>query len=392
MWTRRLLGAGGGLVAAWGGVSFLDNDGALAAGIFQRAIMPSLRYLDAETAHRIGVLSARFGMMPSQWREDSVVLRTKLWGKSVCNPVGLAAGFDKDGEAIDGLFRVGFGIVEVGSITPLAQPGNPKPRVFRLLEDRAVINRYGFNSCGHAHAASHIEASAHVKQHKDNRLLGINLGKNKLSTDAAADYVEGVRALGRYADYLVVNVSSPNTPGLRSLQQKEELSHLLRTVRTAVDALDSPRPPLVLKIAPDLTKTQRADIAAVALSEGVDGLIISNTTVSREGLKSAAKDEEGGLSGAPLFETSTQVLADMYKRTGGKIPIIGAGGVSSGKEAYAKIRAGASAVQVYTALVYEGPPLVARIKRELADLLVADGFQSAEEAVGAAHWQPPSTK
>ena len=363
----------------------MDGDGPTVAWVWKSAFIPAIRLLDAETAHRVGVLSARFGLAPRQRRPDAPVLQTKLWCRTVCNPVGLAAGFDKDAEAIDGLIGIGFGMVEIGSVTPLPQPGNPKPRVFRLPEDGAVINRYGFNSRGHAAAASNLGATAHAAGGSTDHMLGVNLGKNKTATDAVADYVEGVHALGRYADYLVVNVSSPNTPGLRDLQQRKELQELLRAVRAAVDALSPHSPPLVLKIAPDLTEAQRADIAAVVLSERVDGLIISNTTISREGLVGAAKGEVGGLSGAPLFEKSTAVLSDMYARTGGKVTLIGAGGVSSGREAYAKIRAGASAIQIYTALVYEGPPLVPRIKSELAALLAADGFESVEQAVGADH-------
>ena len=214
--------------------------------------------------------------------------------------------------------------------------------------------------------------------------MGVNLGKNKTSTDAVADYVEGVRALGRYADYLVVNVSSPNTPGLRALQERNQLRDLVRAVRVAVDALPAPRPPLVIKVAPDLDERQRADVAAVALEEQLDGLIVSNTTIERPAsLKGAAAAEGGGLSGAPLLEPSTEVLRDLYRRTGGRVTLIGAGGIASGADAYAKIRAGASAVQLYTALVYEGPPLVPRIKRELAALLEADGYASVDEAVGA---------
>jgi len=368
------------------GCSLLDSGGPASAWLYSTAVMPLARLLDAETAHHLAVAAARLRLTPSQHDADPAVLRTRLWGRTLPNPLGLAAGFDKDGEAVGGLLRLGFALVEVGSVTPLPQEGNARPRVFRLEADRGVINRYGFNSAGHAACAAHLEGRARLAD----RLVGVNLGKNKLSADAAADYVAGVRELGRHADYLVVNVSSPNTPGLRALQGKEELRQLLRAVRAAVDALPQPPPPLVLKIAPDLTEAERADIASVALSERVDGLIVSNTTVSREGLQSAARGEVGGLSGAPLFALSTRVLADMYKRTGGKLTLIGAGGVGSGKEAYAKIRAGASAVQLYTALAYEGPPLVARVKRELAELLEADGFESVEQAVGADHWQRPT--
>jgi len=320
--------------------------------------------------------------LPQQKRPDPGVLQTHLWGHVVDNPIGLAAGFDKDGEAIGNLLSMGFGSVEVGSITPKPQPGNPRPRVFRLEEDRAVINRYGFNSCGHDAAVARLSLAA--KTIPAGRLLGINLGKNKTSEDAAADYCAGVRSLGPFAGYLVINVSSPNTPGLRNLQGREELSHLLREVRKEVDNLPHPQPPLVLKMSPDVDKSECADIAEVALKARVDGIIVSNTTISRpESLKSKLKDEIGGLSGAPLMSRSTAVLQEMYKLTEGKITLIGVGGIDSGADAYEKIRAGASAVQLYTSLVYEGPTLVARIKRELAELLEKDGYVSVQDAVGA---------
>lgn len=377
-------------VAGAYGVSQLDNDGDAAAWLYRHAIMPALRTVDAETAHRAGVLAARFGLAPKQRAADDAVLRTTLWGREVSNPVGLAAGFDKDGEAVSGLMAAGFGLVEIGSVTPLPQPGNPKPRIFRLPEDGAVINRYGFNSCGHTDAASHLGAFRGGGA-RNGHLLGVNLGKNKTSPSAEDDYAAGVRAIGQFADYVVVNVSSPNTPGLRALQERQQLRSLLLAVRAAVDALPPSacergvRPPLVLKVAPDLSDAQRADIAAVALDKKVrlDGLIVSNTTVERPvSLRGASKAEAGGLSGAPLTLTSTAVLADFYRRTKGRVTLIGTGGVGSGADAYAKVRAGASAVQLYSALVFEGPPLVPRVKRELAELLKADGYASVAEAVG----------
>ena len=390
---RHLARLGGGLGAGVGlgayGASKLDCEGDASALLYRAVVMPALRAVDAEMAHRAAVLAARFGLAPSQRSADDAVLRTVLWGREVVNPIGLAAGFDKDGEAVGSLMGVGFGLVEVGSVTPLPQPGNPKPRVFRLVEDRAVINRYGFNSCGHAGAAAHLAAWRDGEARGGGKLLGVNLGKNKTSPSAADDYAAGVRALGGYADYIVVNVSSPNTPGLRDLQESKSLRALLRAVRAEVDALPAsgaPRPPLVLKIAPDLTEASRRDIAKLALAEKVDGLLISNTTVGRpETLSAAAAAEAGGLSGAPLLDASTELLSDMYSRTGGKLTLIGAGGVSSGADAYRKIRAGASAVQLYSSLVYGGPPLVPRIKRELAALLEADGYTCVADAVGADH-------
>jgi len=286
--------------------------------------------------------------------------QTTVWGRRFLNPLGLAAGFDKDAEAVDGLLGMGFGFVEVGSITPLPQPGNDKPRVFRLPEVRAVINRYGFNSQGLEAAAARLlarrrdadvaAAGAAGSEGAPRGLLGVNLGKNKTSEDAGADYAAGVTALGRFADYLVVNVSSPNTPGLRALQGRKELDALLRRVLAARAALDwggvSP-PPLLLKIAPDLTAADLADVAAVALARGIDGIICTNTTLARPPSVTALPhgNETGGLSGAPLMGPATEVLRELYRLTRGRIPLVGAGGVSSGADAYAKIRAGASLVQ-----------------------------------------------
>ncbi len=281
-----------------------------------------------------------------------------LWGRRFPNPLGLAAGFDKDAEAVDGLLGLGFGFVEIGSVTPLPQPGNDKPRVFRLPEARAVINRYGFNSEGLEAAAARLLArrrAADVAAAGDagaapRGLLGVNLGKNKTSPDAGADYAAGVTALARFADYLVVNVSSPNTPGLRALQGRKELDALLRSVLQARAALDwggRPPPPLLLKIAPDLTAADLADVAAVAVARGVDGIICTNTTLARPPQVASLPHglETGGLSGAPLMGPSTEVLRELYRLTKGRVPLVGAGGVCSGADAYAKIRAGASLVQ-----------------------------------------------
>lgn len=371
-------------------INRLDASGTVCEVLYRRMVMPAVTLLDAEQAHRAGLIAASTGLLPRQRRPDNPTLRTMLFGRVVSNPIGLAAGFDKDGEAIEGLFGLGFGMIEVGSVTPLPQPGNPKPRVFRLPEDRAVINRYGFNSIGHAAVAKHLDkrteftAALEEGAGGPGRMLGINLGKNKTSPDAVADYVAGVRELGRYADYLVVNVSSPNTPGLRALQERELLRELMRAVRAEVDALGEKKPPLLLKIAPDLDAQQRADIAAVVLEERIDGLIVSNTTCERPAsLQSEHAGESGGLSGAPLHQMSNEVLREMYILTGGKVTLVGAGGVDSGAAAYAKIRAGASAVQLYSAMAFEGPPLVPRIKKELVALLDADGYSNVAQAIGA---------
>ncbi|KAM7040416.1 dihydroorotate dehydrogenase (quinone), mitochondrial isoform 2-T2 [Acridotheres tristis] len=350
--------------------------------------MPALRALPPEAAHGLALRAAALGLLPSG-HPDGPALEVRVLGQRFRNPLGLAAGFDKQCEAVDGLYKMGFGFVEVGTVTPEPQEGNPKPRVFRLAEDEAVINRYGFNS--HGHVA--VERRLRARQETQIRLtaagmpLGVNLGKNKSSTDAAADYVAGVRTLGPLADYLVVNVSSPNTPGLRDLQGKAELRDLLSKVLVERDLLPCKRKPAVLvKIAPDLTAQDKQDIASVVCELGVDGLIVSNTTVSRpSSLRSRQRMEPGGLSGKPLRELSTQTIREMYTLTQGRVPIIGVGGVSSGQDALEKIRAGASLVQLYTALVYHGPPVVGAVKRELEELLREQGFRNVMEAVGADH-------
>ena len=279
----------------------------------------------------------------------------------------------------DAILSLGFGFTEIGSVTPRPQPGNPQPRLFRLSEDRAVINRMGFNNHGLEAAAARLAARPRKG------IVGANLGKNKDTEDAASDYVKGVAALGPLADYLVINVSSPNTPGLRALQGRAPLEALIGKTREAVAKLPAPKP-LLLKIAPDLTTEDRADIAEVALASGLDGLIVSNTTIDRPAsLRSAEAAQTGGLSGAPLFEPSTRLLGEIYRLTGGKILLVGVGGIGSAEQAYAKIRAGASLLQLYSALVYGGPPLIASINRGLAALLKRDGFSTLAEAVGADH-------
>ncbi|HVZ01466.1 MAG TPA: quinone-dependent dihydroorotate dehydrogenase [Dongiaceae bacterium] len=350
-----------------------------------RLLFPLLDQMDAERAHGLAIRALALGLVPRDLEPDPAVLGQTLFGLTFVNPLGLAAGFDKNGEVVEPVRGLGFGFVEVGTVTPLPQPGNPRPRLFRLTRDRAVINRMGFNNEGAAAMAARLQARPRNRPGGARGILGINLGKNKDQQDAAADYVAGVAALGPLADYLVINVSSPNTPGLRALQERARLAELIARVLGARDALTR-QPPLLLKIAPDLAEEERADIAAVALDSGLDGLIVSNTTVARPaGLDPRYAGEAGGLSGRPLFQPSTALLGEMYRRTGGKLPIIGVGGVSSGADAYAKIRAGASLVQLYSALVFEGPGLVRRIKKELAALLMRDGFASVAAAVGAGH-------
>lgn len=310
---------------------------------------------------------------------DPPILAQRLWGRDFPNPIGIAAGFDKDARVPDALLGLGFGFVETGTVTPRPQPGNPKPRVFRLDEDGAMINRLGFNSGGLHRFVARLQAR------RRRGIVGVNIGRNRDSADAVADYTAGVRRTAALADYLVVNVSSPNTPGLRDLQARAVLENLLRQLVAArVEAGASV--PLLVKVAPDLSTEERVDIAAVALATGIDGIVVANTTVARPpGLLSPHARESGGLSGRPLFEPSTALLGEIYRLTQGRLPLVGVGGVASAADAYAKIRAGAALVQLYTALVFAGPALLGQIKTELADLLRRDGFASVADAVGADH-------
>ncbi len=344
-------------------------------------IAPALRALDPERAHRLTVWGLRHGLAPRSREAADPRLSQSLWGKTFPNPIGLAAGFDKDAAAVGPLLDLGFGFVEVGSITPRPQPGNPRPRVFRLPEDGAVINRMGFNSAGLDVAEANLAA---FRGSGRGGLVGVNLGKNRDSADAAADYATGAKRLAPLADYLVVNVSSPNTPGLRALQGRDELARLLDRVLAAREQAGvRPAPPLLLKIAPDLTEQDRIDIAEVALASGLDGLIVSNTTIARPpGLKSRHRHEAGGLSGRPLFDPSTALLGEMYRLTGGRLVLIGVGGIDGVQSALEKIENGASLVEVYTALVYHGPWLVARITAELADKLAICGASGIAGLVG----------
>lgn len=349
---------------------------------------PLLRALPPETAHRVSIRALALGFAPQARMSDDPVLAIDLWGRRLANPIGLAAGYDKGAEVPEALLGLGFGFVETGTVTPRPQPGNPRPRLFRLPEDRAVINRLGFNSEGLEVVAARL---ARLPREGRRGWVGTNVGKNKDSAEAGPDYAAGVRTLAPHADYLVVNISSPNTPGLRELQRREALAALLAEVEMAlgesVRAAGAARPPLLVKVAPDLLPAEREDVAAVlAAAPGVDGMIVGNTTLARPpGLRGRHRAESGGLSGRPLMALSTEVLADLYRLTGGRIPLVGCGGVASGADAYAKIRAGATLVQLYTALVYEGPALVGRIKRDLAALLRRDGFGSVAAAVGSGH-------
>ena len=332
-----------------------------------------LRLLPAETAHRaaIALTGAVAPLLPSA-KPDDPRLKTNVLGLSFPNPVGLAAGFDKNAQIPGAMAKLGFGFVECGTVTPKPQAGNPQPRMFRLKEDRAVINRLGFNNHGMAVAAANLAR-------RGTGIVGINIGANKDSADRITDYARAFAALAPLADYVTVNVSSPNTPGLRGLQNRAELTGLL----SALTGARKHSIPILLKIAPDLDPGALDDIADVVRTSGIEGLIVSNTTVARPGLQSAHAGEAGGLSGKPLFAPSTEILRQMRRRLGNSVVLVGVGGISSGADAYAKIRAGASLVQLYTALVYQGPGLVNRIKRELAELLKKDGFKSVADAVGA---------
>lgn len=406
---RLLTGATIGLVIAGGAYASTVDEATFGGWLFSatKVVNPFFALLDPEVAHRLAVSAAARGWVPREKRPDQPILELEVWGRRFSNPIGLSAGFDKNAEAVEGLLGLGFGFVEVGSVTPIPQEGNPKPRIFRLKNEEAIINRCGFNSEGIVAVAKRLGAQ-HGKRKLDETsstatsscdevkhggkagpgILGVNIGKNKTSEDAAADYVQGVHTLSQYADYLVINISSPNTPGLRQLQGRKQLKDLVKKVQGARDEMqwgEEGPPPLLVKIAPDLSKQDLEDIAAVALALRLDGLIISNTTISRPEVVQGnpVSKESGGLSGKPLFSLSTDILKDMYILTKGKIPLIGCGGVGSGEDAYKKIRAGATLVQLYTAFAYGGPALIPQLKAELAQCLERDGFKSVYDAVGA---------
>ncbi|SNS51506.1 dihydroorotate oxidase A [Sphingomonas laterariae] len=341
------------------------------------ALYPMLRPLvfrmDAETAHRATISALRLKPAGARPASDPR-LAVSLAGLNFPSPVGLAAGFDKDAQVPDAMLSLGFGFVEVGTLTPFPQDGNPRPRLFRLAEDQAVINRMGFNNGGQAAALERL-----LKRRHRPGIVGVNIGANKDAADRIADYAKGVTVMKGVADYLTVNISSPNTPGLRALQSRQALDELLAGV---MEARGAARPPVFLKVAPDLEPADIDDIAAVAHDRQLDALIVANTTITRPPLRSVHAGETGGLSGAPLHDLATQRLRDFRSATGGGIPLIAAGGIASAEQAYARIRAGARLVQLYSAMVYEGPGLAARIVRGLPALLARDGFDRIEQAVG----------
>ncbi|WP_203072976.1 quinone-dependent dihydroorotate dehydrogenase [Falsiroseomonas ponticola] len=342
-------------------------------------LMPLMRGIDPERAHDLALRALRFGLAGADRSQDDPVLATEALGLRFRNPIGLAAGFDKSAVAVAPLMRLGFGFVEAGSVTPKPQFGNPKPRLFRLAEDRAVINRMGMNNAG---LDSFLARLAHLPKPLP-AVLGCNIAINKEGAAPLRDYPALYTAVAPHAAYVTLNVSSPNTPGLRDLQGEQQLRDILAAMAAARDALAGHRPPILVKIAPDLSPGAVEPIVDSALLHGIQGLIISNTTIARPApLRSALKSQAGGLSGPPLREPSTALLRRVARVTQGRLTLIGCGGVGSGADALEKIKAGASLVQLYAAFAYDGPALIPRIKRELAAALRREGFGSVAEAVG----------
>jgi dihydroorotate dehydrogenase len=348
---------------------------------FDALSLPLLRWLDPEDAHRLAVQGLRL-LPPPRLRPDDAKLAVRAFGLNFPNPIGMAAGFDKNGEVADALLRLGFGFVEAGTVTPKPQPGNPRPRLFRLERDEGVINRFGFNSDGAETVLRRLAARAHL-----GGIVGVNVGANKDSADRTADYVKLIETFAPVASYFTVNVSSPNTPGLRNLQQASVLDGLLARVieareRVRKNAGDSP---ILLKIAPDLSLTELDDVVHIARSRRVDGMVVGNTTLARPSTlrEQNRAREAGGLSGRPLFRLSTRMVAETYVRAEGAFPLIGVGGIDSGGGALTKIRAGACLIQLYSSLVYKGLGLVDEIKRDLSSTLLRTGRDSLSEIVGA---------
>ena len=341
----------------------------------EKVALRLLSNLDPEKAHNLAIRALKFGFIPKTQGFHAKSLELSVAGLKFKNPLGLAAGFDKNAEAIKPLLEFGFGFIEVGAVTPLAQIGNPKPRLFRLKEDSAIINRFGFNNDG-----MH-EVSKRLSKRPSNGIVGLNLGANKNSADRISDFATVFKTCSEFIDFATVNVSSPNTENLRKLQSDKELRKLLNEVSAGQDGLKT-KVPVFLKIAPDLEQEELKNIALVATDTRIDGIIATNTTISRNNLKSSYQHEKGGLSGAPIFEMSTRVLAQLYSITEGKIPLIGVGGVFTGEQLFQKIQAGASLVQIYSALIYSGFSVTNKILRELDISLRENGFKNVEEAVG----------
>lgn len=438
----KLLGAGAAVLFTVEYTTHLPSQGRssqLYHTLADEIVTPLIRYmLQPEDAHNLAIRMTKEGWSPRHHpnvNEESGKVNLSITGPNGLlfpNCVGLAAGFDKDGVAIKGLMEMGFGFVEIGSVTPKPQPGNPKPRMYRLLEDEGVINRFGFNSVGidqveknlkefrygevnptstnivtiseddeekswiaKSTEALHIMGTVasklwHVVFPKpifSPTLLGINLGKNKTSTHETEDYEIGIQKLGQYADYLVINISSPNTPGLRNLQKNEPIRRLLTIAKEKRDSLaQTVKPPLFVKIAPDLTESEMEDIANAVVDIGIDGILVTNTSNQRpSSIQSKFKEEVGGLSGKPIREISTECIRKMYNLTGGNVFIVGIGGVGSGHDAYEKLKAGASVLQIYSRMVYEGPGIVSKIREELSEIMDENGLRSVEDVVGLDH-------
>lgn len=344
-------------------------------------IRPFLFLIDPEDAHELTIKMLCHGLGPQFNGPDDEILKVELAGLHFPNAIGLAAGLDKQASCIDAFMGFGFGHIEVGTVTPLPQPGNPRPRMIRVPNAKALINRFGFNSIGADVFAERMKAWRE-KEGRSKNPVGINIGKNKDTINDIDDYKIVFNKLAPYADFIAINVSSPNTPGLRDLQRREVIASLMKEITDLRDK-DYPKLPVFVKIAPDLTDEQLADIANVVMNSKIQAIIMTNTSLARPStIPDTLAKEAGGLSGPPIFGPSTRLLSQMYKLTEGKIPLIGCGGISRGEDAYRKIRAGASMVQIYTALVYEGPLVVQKIKAELAYLLRRDGFGSVAEAVG----------
>ena len=342
-----------------------------------KKIFPILNFIPPELAHNLAIRF--FTNFKNKTNPDDLILNIKVCNLKFTNPIGLAAGFDKNGEAYDGLMRLGFGFVEIGTVTINPQFGNKKPRIFRLLEDKAIINRLGFNNIGAEKVLQNIEK---YDSANGPGLLGVNLGKNLDSKELIEDYLKLLKIFNRKASYITLNVSSPNTPGLRELEQKDNLDKLVKKI-SLFKRKNSVNIPVFLKIDPDISKNQLSDISDIVLSSRIDGVIISNTSIQRSNeLISKHASEKGGISGLPIKETSNKLLKDFYILTNGKIPLIGVGGISNGKDAYQRILNGASLIQLYTSLIYKGPSIVNKIKEELVYLLKKDNYKSLDQAVG----------
>ncbi len=348
-------------------------------------VRPFLFMMDPEDAHELTMKVLGYGLGPQFSSDnDDAALKTKVFGVDFSNPIILAAGLDKQATRMDEFMGFGFGSIEIGTVTPRPQDGNPRPRMFRIAQAKALINRFGFNSVGVDVFVERLKAWRE-KTERTHNPIGVNIGKNKETTDDVEDYLTGLEKVAPYADFVVVNISSPNTPGLRDLQGRERMATLLGKITALRDKI-APALPVLVKVAPDLTEEQQADIAAVVMEAKIQALIVSNTTLARPStIPDEIAREAGGLSGPPLFGPSTRLLAALYKLTEGKVPLIASGGVTNGQEAYKKIRAGASLVQVYTALVFEGPLVIQKMKRDLARYLRRDGYACVADAVGADH-------